>query len=279
MRLVKGAPLRGGLGEIGSNGMTTPEQKESERRTLQLLLAALDLRLDREPEGGEKPDFVLGASGRTIGIEITAFQSGTMTDDGVDLRKVEGEWLKFEAASVDFRRARSCLHDLNVGLIFKGSMPPRRDYLRFMEEIATFAEDRSAEVGSEGRDFWAHDFASALMRQYVRTLHLRPGKYPEWFSNVSGSGWIGAPDGALTKIVTKKAGKQYRPTDQLWLAIQCNPRASEMMMPLEGTADFSYVDGLQTALCASPFLRVFVLTYGGGIFEWSRAEHWRKLEG
>lgn len=257
--------------------MTTPEQKEAERRTLQHLLGVLDLHPDREPTGGEKPDFIVLASGRTIGIEITAFQSGTTTDDGVDLRKVEGEWSKFEVASEEFRRARPYLHELNVGLFFKASMPPRRDYPGFMEEIATFARDRSVELGSEGRDYWPGDFASPLMNQYLRTLHLRLGKYPEWFSNVSGGGWIGAPDGALTKIVTKKARKEYRPTDELWLAIQCNPRASEMMMPLEGAVDFNYVAGLETALCASSFSKVFVVTYGGGTFEWNKVEGWRKL--
>jgi len=266
------------LPALGSNAMTTSEQKESELRTLQHLLGALELYPDREPIGGETPDFILLSSGRTIGVEITVFQSGTTTEDGVDLRKVEGEWSKFEAASQEFRRARPYLHDLNVGLLFKASMPPRRDYSGFMEEIATFARDRCVELGEEGRDYRPVDFASPLMNQYLSTLHLKPGKYPEWFSNVSGGGWIGAPDGALTKIVIAKASKKYRRTDELWLAIQCNPRASEMMMPLEGALDFNYVAGLETALCASSFLKVFVVTYGGGTFEWNKVDGWRKLE-
>jgi hypothetical protein len=149
-----------------------------------------------------------------------------------------------------------------------------------MEEIAKFVLDHSADLGGKGRAFWSRDFAfaSALMARYLRTLHLRCGKYPEWFSNVSGGGWIGAPDGALTDIVAKKAGKQYRTTDELWLAIQCNPRTSEMMMPLEGAADFDCVAGLEDALRASNFSKVFVLTCGGGTFAWSQLLGWRKLE-
>jgi hypothetical protein len=257
--------------------MTTLQQKESERRTLHHLLWAIDLRPDQEPAAGEKPDFIVVASGRTIGVEITAFQAGTMTDDGVDLRKVEGEWQRFEDASVAFRQTRPYLHDLNVGLFFKSSLPPRRDYSALMEEIAKFVQEHS-DLGPKGRDFWPSDFASPLMIQYLRTLHLNRCKYPEWFSNVSGGGWIGAPDGALTNIVAKKTGKQYRATDELWLAIQCNPRTSEMMMPLEGAADFNYVAGLEDTLRASSFSKVFVLTYGGGTFEWSEAFGWRKLE-
>ena len=77
-------------------------------------------------------------------------------------------------------------------------------------------------------------------------------------------GVIGGPDDGLTTIVTKKSGAVYRPTDELWLGIQCNPRTSELMMPIEGAVDFTYVAGLDAALRASCFSRVFVVTYGGG---------------
>jgi hypothetical protein len=130
--------------------MTTARQKESERRTLEHLLQVLDLRSDGEPVGGEKPDFIVLVSGRSIGVEITAFQSGTTTDDGVDLRKIEGEWQRFEAASVQFRQARPHLQDLNAGLFFKASLPPRRDYAAFMEEIAAFALKHSARLAPRG---------------------------------------------------------------------------------------------------------------------------------
>ena len=49
-----------------------------------------------------------------------------------------------------------------------------------------------------------------------------------------------------------------------------------MMMTIEGALDFSYVAGLEDALCASPFSRVFVLTYGGA-YEWNRSDGWREL--
>ena len=257
--------------------MTTTEKKESERRTLLHLLRALELCPDREPEDGETPDFIVLVSGRSIGIEITAFQSGTRTDDGVDLRKVEAEWQKFEVLSQEFRQARPLFEQLDVGLFFKGSMPPRRDYAAFMEEISGFAQVHCAELGLKGMDYRANAFSSPLMTRYLNTLHLKPSKYPQWFSNVSGGGWVGAPDAALTDIVCRKAKKEYRQTDELWLAIQCNPRTSEMMLPLEGAADFNYVPGLEAALFASGFSKVFVVTYGGGTFEWDNADSWRKM--
>jgi hypothetical protein len=56
--------------------MTRPAQKESERRTLDGVIAALGLRPDQEPEDGEAPDFTMRFAGRLIGIEITAYRSG-----------------------------------------------------------------------------------------------------------------------------------------------------------------------------------------------------------
>jgi len=256
--------------------MTTEEQKASERRTLEHVFRALGIAVDEGPVRGEAPDFTLGAAGRTIGIEVTAYQSRARTDDGVALRQAEGEWQKFEAASQELRKARSYLGDVCVGFFFKASMPPRSAYAAFMEEIASFVCERAAELKPKGRDYWPCDFTSPLMGEYLRCLHLRRGEYSEWFSNFSHGSWIGGPDDALTAIIEQKARKQYRPTDELWLAIQCNARTSEMMMPIEGVADFGYVDELEDELRASCFSRVFVLTHGG-TFAWNKAEGWKLL--
>jgi len=191
--------------------MTTPDKKEAERRTLSYLLEVLHLEPDADPSGGEAPDFVVLTSGQRIGLEITTFQSGTVTDDWVELRKAEAEWQNFETLSEAFRRERPHLRDLNIGLFFKESMPPRSEYVAFMEEISAFAQDHLADLGSEGRDYWAPSFASPLMKQHLRRLHLRRDEHVEWFSNFRG-GWIGRPDGALTAIVAKKAVKAYRPS-------------------------------------------------------------------
>src|ERR1700730_18997184 len=72
--------------------MTRPAQKESERRTLDGVIAALGLRPDQEPEEGEAPDFTMRLSGRLIGVEITAYRSGGRVEDGSPRRAVEAEW-------------------------------------------------------------------------------------------------------------------------------------------------------------------------------------------
>jgi hypothetical protein len=106
--------------------MTWPNQKRSERETLHALLAALDLRPDQEPEEGEAPDFTMAVAGRRIGIEITMYQSGDTVEDGRGRRQVESEWDRLKAAADAFRRDRPELVDVNVGLMFHGSVPPRR---------------------------------------------------------------------------------------------------------------------------------------------------------
>jgi hypothetical protein len=84
--------------------MTRPNLKESERRTLDAVLAALGARPDREPEGGETPDFTLVMSGKMIGVEITTYRSGDTVEGGTGRRLVENEWELLKAASDRFRK-------------------------------------------------------------------------------------------------------------------------------------------------------------------------------
>jgi hypothetical protein len=74
--------------------------------------------------------------------------------------------------------------------------------------------------------------------------------------------------------VVAKSGKQFRLTDELWLAIQCSPLISETLLPIEGVADFDSVPPLDGFL----FSRVFVLTYLG-VYHWRRGGGWCKLTG
>ena len=74
--------------------------------------------------------------------------------------------------------------------------------------------------------------------------------------------------------MAEKSAKQFRPVDELWLAIQCSPRISEIMLELTGVENFDSVPSLESYA----FLRVFVLTFTGA-YEWRKGEGWRKLTG
>ena len=256
-----------------AGAMTRPDQKLSERQTLDAVLAALNLLPDQEPQAGETPDFTVQISGRAVGIEITTYQSGATVDGGTARRKVESEWDLLQRASETFRDARPELRDINVGLMFSGPVPPRRQHAKFMEEIAAFVRDHAANLTSKESTFWLPSFSTPLMRDHLRTLYLRVDKYAVWHSNIAG-GFVARPDATIADIVAEKSAKRFRPTDELWLVIQSSTRISEMMLDISGVEDFDSVPNLESYV----FSRVFVLAFTGA-YEWRRSVGWRKLTG
>ena len=253
--------------------MTRQNQKDSERRTLDAVLAALGLCPDQEPDAGETPDFMVLLSGRTIGVEITMYRSNATVEDGAGRRQVENEWELLKVAADRTRNACPDLRDINVGLMFAASVPQRKQHADFIAEIATFVSDHASELSSSDITFWPPSFTSPLMRAFLRTLYLRRDQFAEWHSNLAG-GYVARPDQTIADIVAEKSGKRFRPADELWLAIQCGTRISEMMLDIMGVEDFSSVPSLEPYA----FSRVFVLAFTGA-YEWQRGVGWRQLTG
>jgi hypothetical protein len=253
--------------------MTRPDQKQSERETLHAVLSALGLRPDEEPEDGEAPDFTMPIAGRRIGVEITRYQSGATVEDGRGRRQVESEWDRLKAAAAAFRRDRPELADVNVGLMFHASVPPRRQHTALLEEIAVFVRGYAGKLNEHDLECWSPSFSTPLMQTYLRTLYLRKDRFAEWYTNLTG-GYVARPDQTIADIVAEKSAKQFRPVDELWLAIQCSTRISEMMLELTGVEDFDFVPSLEPYV----FLRVFVFTFSGA-YEWRKGKGWRKLTG
>jgi hypothetical protein len=265
--------LRKSTIQLNVGAMTRPAQKEAERRTLDGLIAALALRLEQEPEDGEAPDFTIGISGRRVGVEITMYRSGATVNDGTERRPVESEWERLKATADEFRTQRAELHEVNIGLMFKDVVPPRRQHNAFLEEIAAFVRAHDAQLSAQDAEFWPPSFTTPLMQTYLRTLYLGRNSYAEWYSNLAG-GFVGMPGPAIAAIVAEKSATQFRPADELWLVIQCGTRISEMMLDIMGVEDFNAVPDLEPYV----FDRVFVLAYTGA-YEWRRGAGWRKLTG
>jgi hypothetical protein len=142
-----------------------------------------------------------------------------------------------------FRSQHPEFRDINVGLMFAASVLPRRLRVDFISEIATFVRHHADELSADNITFWPHCFSGALMRKYLRTLYIRKDRFAEWYSNLMG-GYVAKPDDTIDAIVAKKSGKRFRPADELWLAIQCAPRISEMMLDIMGIEDFASVRAL-----------------------------------
>src|SRR5258708_27178134 len=200
--------------------MTRSAQKIAERQTLERVLAARGLRPDHEPQEGEAPDFTISMSGQVIGVEITAYQSDAIVNDGTKLRLVESEWERLKAAADAFRHERRELREINIGLMFKDRVPSWRDHAAFLEEVAAFVRTHFADLRSQTRAYWPQEFSSPLMVSHLRTLLLRKGQHPEWYSNIP-AGFVDRPGYRIAKIVAEKSKRQFRPAAELWLVIEC----------------------------------------------------------
>lgn len=157
--------------------------------------------------------------------------------------------------------------------MFRGAVPPRRQHGAFLDEVAAFVRGHAAELTPESRAYWPPAFTTTLMQNYLRTLYLRRDPYAEWYTSLAG-GFVGPPGPMIAEIVAEKSTTQFRPVDEVWLAIQCGTRISEMMLDIVGVEDFEAVPSLQSY----PFSRVFVLAYTGA-YEWRRGAGWRRLTG
>lgn len=254
--------------------MTRQDKKAAERATLDMLLSTLTITPDSIVPG-ETPDFALAIGARSIGVEVTMFQSGTIANAGLGRRQVESEWEALEKAAKGFQAAQPDLGRVNVGLMFKSIAPARKGHPAFMTEIADFVRAHAQGLGPTDVEFWLPQFTSPLMKKYLRTLIVRTDEYATWYSNIS-AGWVARPDATLAQIVAEKAAKTYRGMDELWLAIQCSHRISETVLPIEGAADFDAVPELAAALTTGPFAKAYVLAIGG-LYQWDRPGRWTNL--
>jgi hypothetical protein len=256
--------------------MTRPDQKIEERWTLDALLSILNI--TPEIDVGERPDFVLTVSGKTIGVELTRYRSrGTVTGTGFGLRQIESEWEDhLQQTSRKFRTVQTDISNVSVGLMFCSAVPARKKHLEFMTEIGDFIRSRDGEITAKRTRFLPHQFTSPLMKKYLQTLYLRRSEFAAWYSNIT-AGWVTRPDSTLAGIVADQAAEAaaYRHTDERWLVIQCSHRISETVL-VGGIDDLNAVGDLTNELHNGPFSRVYLIT-NSGEFEWDRSIGWRNL--
>jgi hypothetical protein len=154
--------------------------------------------------------------------------------------------------------------------MFNDVVPARREHQEFMQEVAAFIRSRVNEITSETRAFWSQQFISPLMKKYLRTLNLRTSEFAEWYSSIT-AGWVARPDSTLAGIVAEKAAKTYRPSDELWLIVQCSHRISETVLPLEGVTALNAI-----SMQSGPFSKIYLLAIGG-VFQWDQLTGWTAI--
>jgi hypothetical protein len=253
--------------------MTRSAQKTLEQRTLDLILARLGVRPDEEPKLGETPDFLVKIGERQIGLEITSYDSGEMIGS-YGRHQVESEGDKFELASKAFRAARPDLASVDATLHFYGSVPPQRQHGDFLHEIGAFIGTHRHELTAKEIDYDVRYFSTPLMRTYLQVLYLRFCPYAEWRTNLDVGFVATAKTSLIPDIVSRKSAKQFRPVDELWIAIRCIGNISSTLLPL----NFSDLESLSASLAAFRFERVFLETTFG-LFQWKRGDGWQVLTG
>lgn len=261
---------------LKSTTMTRPIQKQSERDTLRTLFFVLDMPPEISCEDGEAPDFMVQIDDRTIGIEVTMYQSGQIVAaTGIQKRKVESEWERFNCSSRFFREEQPDLRNICILFRFKDSVPPSKERQLFLTEILDFIRLRRSELGPQYLVFSRHQFTSPLMMKYLSDLCLCVCEHADWDSNVT-AGFLGRFDENVAGIVTKKSVKLYRQATELWLVIQCSGRISETMLPINGADDFNRNVVLRTNLHTGPFSKVYIST-AMGWFQWDKVGEWQKI--
>jgi hypothetical protein len=117
--------------------MTRPERKNEERRTLDKLLSFLGIRPEEIDDKGETPDFMLQISGRTIGVEVTTYQSGKIIGR-LSKRAIEAAWEYLKDFSNSFKLKYPFLKDIHVYFRFKELVPSKSEANAFLIEIEDF---------------------------------------------------------------------------------------------------------------------------------------------
>jgi hypothetical protein len=256
--------------------MTRLNQKQKEYEILRALLRATGIRPECLPLKAEKPDFTMLISGRTVGIEVTMYQSGkTVAGVGrraVKRRVVESEWERLEKSSKNFQREHADLKNVYILFRFKNIVPPKKEHDAFFQEILQFVRSRQNAVSAEGAAFWMPDFQSPLMKKYLKDMTLRRCECGEWDSSIT-AGFVGRPACTISKIVATKtnSAEAYLKADELWLVVGQSGLLSEMVLPINGASELDKCLDLQEGLLSSPFSRVYVFT-AMGLFQWDKSE-------
>ena len=153
--------------------MTRPTKKAEERAVLDVILAGLGVRPDREPEFGETPDFLVTIGGRQIGVEITAYDSKELVEGKHRRRQVESEWDKLKRASDAFRTEAADIKDVNAIFYFNWLVSPQPQHTTFMNEVADFIRAHQHELTTVDTEYDQRQFSTPLMRTYLQVLYLR----------------------------------------------------------------------------------------------------------
>jgi hypothetical protein len=224
--------------------MTPRSKEEAERNILERLLLTKGIVPETPPQKGETPDFMVQISSRTIGVEVTTYQSGKtiIAPDGRrERREVEAEWECLKCFSNSFRDEHPDLKNIGIIFWFKTLVPQEKEYRNFLLEVKNFISSKHNEIGDTLRVYWNYEFTSPspLMEKYLKYIAVNIHENAEWDSDKASGGFIDPPAGIVARRVLAKSVKKgktinYRNAAELWLVIDSSGRNSETNLPIKG---------------------------------------------
>ena len=209
--------------------MTRSTQKQNEEAVLLELIRVAEIGYVSY-EGGETPDFIVRAADRSIGIEVTMFQSKERRGDHCK-RLVEAAWEELGRlwCSLD------C--DISVLLRFINAIPAQQERLDFLKEIVMFIGSKRSVISDRFQLFWRDEFSFPLMSKYLWAIGLAQYDHGSFNSNLTAGFLDPRPAETIATIVSRKSGKKFRDVNELWLVIYSSGRPSEMVLPINGVSE------------------------------------------
>lgn len=255
--------------------MTTigDKKKTRERSILEFYLKTVGIA--GEIQMRERPDFIVIAGTKSIGVEITEYHQPQHPGDAYPRKVVEAEWEKLRAAVVAYRKTTSALNQLSVVLSFVDlSVPPSRQHLEFIQAVHAAIEGVRAGLSERRTLIRIRNDHPPILRKHLSRIDVREvGCYMEWDWNHMVAA-VGTSDDELVGILQPKLGLK-RPVGVSEL---------HLVMAGDGSSGASYIGflspdwlntwaNLNAALGQTDYDFVAILNYEEGC-RWQRSQGW-----
>ena len=260
--------------------MTRKKQKENEKRYLELLLKAIDIKPDSVECGEEPPDLYFYHSNNKIAVEVTDFYTLEKGPEGHLRQEVEAEWDKIQKKIDRKKKKYKKLNHVYGKLCFKGlNVPPGKKQDKFVQELIVFAfgKEKTGQIRNESKDY--RDFSNyPLLNIYLEKISLIRldcyGIFWDWNYNAA---WIGVNEDELKSTITPKL-KNKRPGNiiEYWLLLSCGLGTSQQMgLPKLHIRELKNATSLNLKINRGPFDKIYIYQRKhGSVVSWDKGIGW-----
>lgn len=256
--------------------MTSFDQKQRERSVLDFYLHIIGLKGDVAQQ--ERPDFIVRAGKRRIGVEITEYHQPKNFGQQFSRTLVEAEWQKIRAAVVEYRKTNLGLENLSVLLTFTDlKVPDRNLHQEFIQAVHEEIERLKPSLGVRFKTIRIDKSYPEVLFLYLKKIDVRVARcYLEWDWNHMVSG-VGTSDHELKCILDPKP-RLKRPDgiDELHLVMSGDGPTGGTYIGYLSPERLNEFTGLNEALDQSDFRILAILNYEETCI-WQQDKGWSQI--